>query len=210
MSRAFYAHSFSGLPDSWPTLDSCAGRCWKIWRRCRSLGFASTTCCRANAARVCRCSAERVGTPLIVEAAPCIDCSERRWSALVEAFLSETPVEAFDRSVIRRWAASREAQRQAVFVGPALHHLAGKLDAVADFDVHRSATHRGEPSHRPDELLAAQRLGTHPTPGDLPDPRRKALQPRALRRYVNDVPDFAMTLPARRSLTRSDLAADSP
>ena len=53
---------------------------------------------------------------------------------LVQAFVPELPVEAFDEHVLRRFASLDEVQRHLMLMGPLIHHAAGELRPVVHLD----------------------------------------------------------------------------
>jgi hypothetical protein len=59
---------------------------------------------------------------------------------LVQAFIPELPVEAFDECVLRGLATLDKVQRYLVLIGPLIHDAAGELGSIIYLDRSRCST----------------------------------------------------------------------
>lgn len=58
--------------------------------------------------------------PPVLDHLPCV--SEIHETVLIQAFIAELPVEAFDKRVLRGLAALDEVQRHLILIGPLIHN----------------------------------------------------------------------------------------
>ena len=90
--------------------------------------------------KFCRCLPRdcRVGSLLVIEVPPRVDLApsvvQRQKSMLIQALLPEPAVEAFNQGVVRRCAAAREVELDAVFISPSVHDFSRELTSIVDFD----------------------------------------------------------------------------
>jgi hypothetical protein len=55
---------------------------------------------------------------------------QRAKPVLIQTFVSKLAIEAFDKSILRRFARLNEVQLHVIFLAPEKHRFAGKLGAV--------------------------------------------------------------------------------
>ncbi len=86
---------------------------------------------------------------------PCV--SKIHEPVLVQAFIPELPVEAFDQCVLRRLAALDEVQRHLILIRPLIHDPAGELCPVIHLDRYRCSASFPQRLQYPHHTQAGQR-----------------------------------------------------
>lgn len=110
--------------------------------------------------------------------------------ALVQAFVAEPPVEAFDVGVLHGLARLNEGERDAAGVCPLVERAPGELGAIVHHDRLRQSADAGQPIERSDDPCAGQRE-VHLERGALPrvviDDRQRAEPPPVGERVAHEV-----------------------